>query len=69
LDRLTSLYRSNGYYGFNKENLLAEIDTVDTKLLEIITLIYKENGMQKNLTMVLCETYTAGTKDSFKPSH
>ena len=37
LERLTSLYRSNGYFGFNKEILVAEIDTVDTKLLEIIT--------------------------------
>ena len=37
LDRLTSLYRSNGYYGFNKEILVAEVDTVDTKLLAIVT--------------------------------
>ena len=37
LERLTSLYRSNGYYGFNKELLLAEVDTVDTKLLAIVT--------------------------------
>ena len=37
LDRLTGLYRNNGYYGFNKENLVAEVDTVDTKLLEIVT--------------------------------
>ena len=37
LERLTSLYRSNGYYGFNKELLVAEVDTVDTKLLAIIT--------------------------------
>jgi hypothetical protein len=37
LERLTSLYRNNGYYGFNKEILVAEIDTVDTKLLAIVT--------------------------------
>jgi hypothetical protein len=37
LERLTSLYRSNGYYGFNKELLVAEVDTVDTKLLAIVT--------------------------------
>jgi hypothetical protein len=37
LDRLTSLYRNNGYFGFNKENLVAEVDTVDTKLLTIVT--------------------------------
>ncbi|MCX6201955.1 MAG: BamA/TamA family outer membrane protein [Bacteroidetes bacterium] len=37
LDRLTGLYRNNGYYGFNKENLVAEVDTVDTKLLAIVT--------------------------------
>ena len=37
LERLTSLYRSNGYYGFNKEILVAEVDTVDTKLLKIVT--------------------------------
>jgi len=37
LDRLTGLYRNNGYFGFNKENLVAEVDTVDTKLLAIVT--------------------------------
>jgi hypothetical protein len=37
LERLTNLYRNNGYYGFNKEILVAEVDTVDTKLLEIVT--------------------------------
>ncbi|MBU6262921.1 MAG: BamA/TamA family outer membrane protein [Bacteroidetes bacterium] len=37
LDRLTSLYRNNGYFGFNKENLVAEVDTTDTKLLELVT--------------------------------
>ena len=37
LDRLTNLYRNNGYYGFNKEILVAEVDTVDTKLLAIVT--------------------------------
>lgn len=37
LERLTSLYRNNGYYGFNKEILVAEVDTVDTKLLAIVT--------------------------------
>jgi len=37
LDRLTNLYRNNGYFGFTKENLVAEVDTVDTKLLAIVT--------------------------------
>jgi len=37
LDRLTSLYRNNGYFGFNTENLVAEVDTTDTKLLALVT--------------------------------
>ncbi len=42
LDRLTSLYRNNGYFGFNKENLVAEVDTIDTKLLTLLTHPFKQ---------------------------
>ncbi len=44
LDRLTSLYRNNGYFGFNKENLVAEVDTTDTKLLELVTNPFEQIG-------------------------
>lgn len=35
LDRLTSIFRRNGFYKFTKENLFAEADTTDVSLLEI----------------------------------
>lgn len=35
LDRLTSLFRRNGFYKFTRENILAEVDTTDVSLLEI----------------------------------
>lgn len=35
LDRLTSLFRRNGFYKFTRENLFAEVDTTDISLLEI----------------------------------
>ena len=35
LDRLTSLFRNNGYYKFTRENIFAEVDTTDVSLLEI----------------------------------
>jgi len=35
LDRLTSLFRRNGFYKFTRENIFAEVDTTDVSLLEI----------------------------------
>lgn len=35
LDRLTALYRNNGYYYFKRENLIAETDTTDLLLLDL----------------------------------
>lgn len=35
LDRLTTLYRNNGYYYFKRENLIAEIDTTELLLLDL----------------------------------
>lgn len=35
LDRLTTLFRKNGFYKFTRENLFAEVDTTDISLLEI----------------------------------
>src|SRR4051812_12503880 len=35
LDRLTSIFRQNGYYRFTRENIYAEVDTTDVSLLEI----------------------------------
>ncbi len=36
LDRLTALFRRNGFYKFRRENIFAEADTTDLSLLEII---------------------------------
>lgn len=35
LDRLTALFRRNGFYKFTRENIYAEVDTTDISLLEI----------------------------------
>jgi outer membrane protein insertion porin family len=35
LDRLTTLFRRNGFYKFTRENILAEADTTEVSLLEI----------------------------------
>jgi hypothetical protein len=35
LDRLTSLFRSKGFYKFTRDNIYAEVDTTDVSLLEI----------------------------------
>ena len=35
LDRLTTLFRKNGFYKFTRENIFAEVDTTDISLLEI----------------------------------
>jgi len=35
LDRLTNLFRQNGYYNFNRDDLIAVVDTLDTKLLPL----------------------------------
>ncbi|MBW0177842.1 BamA/TamA family outer membrane protein [Sediminibacterium sp.] len=35
LDRLTNLFRQNGYYNFNRDDLMAVVDTLDTKLLPL----------------------------------
>lgn len=35
LDRLTNLFRQNGYYNFKRDDLLAVLDTLDTKLLPL----------------------------------
>lgn len=35
LDRLTNLFRQNGYYNFNRDDLRAVVDTLDTKLLPL----------------------------------
>lgn len=35
LDRLTALYRENGFYNFTREDLQAVLDTVDTRLLNL----------------------------------
>ena len=35
LDRLTAIFRNNGYYNFNRDDLLAVVDTLDTKLLSL----------------------------------
>ena len=35
LDRITTLFRSNGYYKFTRDNIFAEVDTADLTLLEV----------------------------------
>ena len=35
LDRLVGIYRRNGYYKFTREDILAEVDSVDTRLLQL----------------------------------
>jgi outer membrane protein insertion porin family len=35
LDRLVSIYRQNGYYGFTREDIYTEVDSMDTRLLEL----------------------------------
>ena len=35
LDRLVGIYRQNGYYKFTREDILAEVDSVDTRLLQL----------------------------------
>lgn len=35
MDRLTRLFRENGYYNFSKDDLVAIVDTLDTKLLPL----------------------------------
>jgi hypothetical protein len=35
LDRLVALYRKNGYYKFTRENIFAEVDTINPALLEV----------------------------------
>lgn len=35
LDRLTTLFRRNGFYKFTRENIYAEVDTTDVSLLQI----------------------------------
>jgi len=34
LDRLVDLFRSNGYYYFTKEKIFAEVDTMNTRLMQ-----------------------------------
>ncbi len=34
LDRLVALYRKNGFYRYSRENLYADVDTIDLKLLD-----------------------------------
>jgi outer membrane protein insertion porin family len=35
LDRLVSIYRQNGYYGFTREDIYTEVDSMDTRLLQL----------------------------------
>ncbi len=35
LDRLVNLFHNNGFYKISRENIIAEIDTTDTRLLEL----------------------------------
>lgn len=35
LDRLANLFRQNGYFNFNRDDLIAVVDTLDTKLLPL----------------------------------
>jgi outer membrane protein insertion porin family len=35
LDRLVSIYRQNGYYGFTREDIYTVVDSMDTRLLEL----------------------------------
>lgn len=35
LDRLVSIYRQNGYYRFTREDVMALVDTMDTRLLQL----------------------------------
>lgn len=35
LDRLVSLYRRNGFYGFTREDIYTVVDSMDTRLLEL----------------------------------
>jgi outer membrane protein insertion porin family len=35
LDRLVGIYRRNGYYKFTREDILAEVDSVDQRLLQL----------------------------------
>ncbi len=35
LDRLVTIYRQNGFYNFTREDILAEVDSVDKRLLEL----------------------------------
>lgn len=35
LDRLVSLFRAAGYYNFTKENIFAEVDTIDQSLMQL----------------------------------
>ncbi len=35
LDRLVNIYRQNGFYRFTREDILAEVDSVDTRLLQL----------------------------------
>lgn len=37
LDRNLSIFRQNGYYRLNKEDIIAHVDTIDQRLLQIIT--------------------------------
>ena len=35
LDRMVSMYRQKGYFNFTKDDIVAEVDTIDTKLLNL----------------------------------
>ncbi len=35
LDRIVNLFRQNGYFSFTKDDIVAEVDTIDTKLLHL----------------------------------
>lgn len=45
MDRLTNLFRQNGYYNFNRDDLLAVVDTLDTKLLPLTLDPFKQAEM------------------------
>lgn len=71
LDRLTTLFRANGYFKFTRDNLFAEVDTSDVSLLEItldpfeqarrITEAAQKRQNNPTITVVIKQRATADT--------
>lgn len=69
LDRLVSIYRQNGYYYFTREDIMAEVDSVDSRLLQLTLDPFKQAQIIAEAARIRRENPTWDIKIFKRPTY